>query len=205
MSSHPFKHFFLILRHRHQVIKNGFHLGIFFQCLRHDLSKFSPTEFITSSKYYKGDGSPVYYERLHNNYYSKVCQHHTKRNKHHWEYYTDFLAGRIIVRNMPYKYCLEYVADVLSASKTYNLKAFKPDSALNYFNDVKNHYYMSDATEEFLTICFERYKESGFKNLKKKETKKLYKEITSKYPDVKIFTTMKIDRELPPLIQDETK
>lgn len=205
MSSHPFKHFLLVIKHRHQVIKNGFHLGIFFHCFMHDLSKFSPAEFFTSSKYYKGNGSPVYYERLHNNYYSKVCQHHTKRNKHHWEYYTDFLAGRIICINMPYVYSLEYVADVLSASKTYNKKDFKSESALNYFNDVKKHYYMTDGTEEFLTECFRRYKDSGFKNLKKKDTKKLYKSIMSKYPDTKIFDTIKIDRPLPPLANDEKK
>lgn len=200
-SSHPFKHFFLVCRHRHQVIRNGLHMGIFFHCLRHDLSKYLPSEFIRSAKYYKGTGSPVYNERLNNNYYSKVCQLHTRRNKHHWEYYTDFLAGRIIVRNMPYKYCLEYVADVLSASKTYTKEEFNPSSAYNYFNKMKNHYYFTLGTEEFLTECFKRYSESLFKHLKKKDTKPLYREIMSKYPDTRIFEELKIDVELPKLYE----
>lgn len=203
MSSHPFKHLHLVIKHRHQVIKNGFHMGIFFHCLKHDLSKFTPLEFFRSSKYYRGNGSPIFFERIHNDYYSIVCEHHTKRNKHHWEYYTDFLAGRIIARNMPYKYCIEYVADVLSASKTYNKKDFNSSSALLYFEKVGPQYYMTDGTREFITECFKRYKDNRFKDLKKKKTKILYNEIMSKYPSIKIFTELYLDTPLPPLIKDE--
>ena len=82
--AHPFKHLKLIIKHRHRVIANASHMGIFFHALRHDLSKFSHIEFHTSSKYYIGDHSPVYEERLANDYFSTICQHHTRRNKHHW-------------------------------------------------------------------------------------------------------------------------
>ena len=50
--AHPFKHLKLIIKHRHRVIANASHMGIFFHALRHDLSKFSYLEFHTSSKYY---------------------------------------------------------------------------------------------------------------------------------------------------------
>ena len=195
--SHPLKHFILVCRHRNQVIKNGFHLGFFFSFLTHDLSKFRPSEFITSSRYYRGDGSPIYNERMANNYYSKVCQLHTRRNKHHWEYYTDFLVGRIIVRNIPYRYCMEYIADVISASMTYNRKSFKRNMPYDYFMFVKESYYMTKATEEFLSKCFLSYRDSGFKHLKKKDTKKMYQKITSSLPDVEIFEEMKTSRKLP--------
>ncbi len=195
--SHPFKHLRVILKHRHQVIRNGWHLGIFWHCLKHDLSKFGRTEFKVGSTYYVGTHSPIYEERLRNGYYSTACQHHTRRNKHHWEYWTDFFKGRIIAKNMPYKYALEYVADTLSASKTYDPKNFKGGTTLEYFNRNSEHYYLTDTTEEFIRWCLTEYAENGWKNLKKKNTKKVYKEIEAKYPKTKVFDTMKALGDLP--------
>lgn len=195
--SHPFKHLRTILKHRHQVIRNGWHLGIFWHCLRHDLSKFGRTEFKVGSTYYVGTHSPIYEERLRNGYFSSACQHHTRRNKHHWEYWTDFFKGRIIAKNMPYKYALEYVADTLSASKTYDPKNFKGSTTLEYFNRNCPHYYLTDTTEEFIRWCLTEYAENGWKNLKKKNTKKVYNEIEAKYPKTKIFDVMKSVGDLP--------
>ncbi|MCR5514760.1 MAG: DUF5662 family protein [Bacilli bacterium] len=195
--SHPFKHLRVILKHRHQVIRNGWHLGIFWHCLKHDLSKFGRTEFKVGSTYYVGTHSPIYEERLRNGYYSTACQHHTRRNKHHWEYWTDFFKGRIIAKNMPYKYALEYVADTLSASKTYDPKNFKGSTTLEYFNRNSEHYYLTDTTEEFIRYCLTEYAQNGWKNLKKKNTKKVYKEIEAKYPKTKVFDTMKALGDLP--------
>ena len=47
-------HFLLITRHRHKVIAHCKKAGILWQGLRHDLSKYSPTEFIPGVKYYQG-------------------------------------------------------------------------------------------------------------------------------------------------------
>ena len=96
MKYHFLHHFLTITKHRNQVIRNASHCGIFFHALKHDLTKYGPTEFITSAKYYAGTHSPVDEERRSNHYFSKVCQHHTRRNKHHWEYWTDFFMGRIV-------------------------------------------------------------------------------------------------------------
>ena len=43
-------HFLLITRHRHKVIAHCKKAGILWQGLRHDLSKYSPTEFIPGVK-----------------------------------------------------------------------------------------------------------------------------------------------------------
>lgn len=187
--SHPFKHFILITKHRHRVIRNASHMGIFWHALRHDLSKYGHTEFHTSCKYYVGDHSPVYEERLHNEYFSKVCQHHTKRNPHHWEYWADFFGGTILAKRMPWKYACEYVCDVLSASYTYNKKTFKPDSGYKYFLSKKDHYFMNSGTKEFVEWCLKKYSESGWKELKKKNTKKVFLEISNKYPEVEVTKT----------------
>lgn len=195
--SHPFKHFLLIQRHRHQVIRNGWHLGIFWQCLRHDLSKFGITEFSRGAKYYVGNHSPIYEERLRHGYSSVACLHHTKRNKHHWEHYVDFFKGRIVVRNMPYKYAVEYVADTLAASKTYNPKEFKRGTTLEYFLAHSPYIYMTDVTREFITWMLTEYRDNGWKNLKRKNTKKKYEEIAKKHPETKMFEALNVQGELP--------
>lgn len=198
--SHPFKHFVTITKHRHQVLRNAFHMGIFFHALRHDLSKLSPTEFWTSAKYYAGDFSPVYNERLSNGYFSRICQHHTRKNPHHWEYWTDFFNGRIVAKTMPYKWATEYVCDMLSASKTYDPKDFNQEATLVFFREKSPHYYMTAATRDYVEWCLETYAKSGWKGLKKKITKAKYKEITSSLPEIEVFSSLRLQGELPPLL-----
>jgi hypothetical protein len=197
--SHPFRHLAVITRHRHRVLLNALHMGIFFHALGHDLSKLSWTEFATSARYYAGSYSPVYKERMANHYFSRICQHHTKRNPHHWEYWTDFFAGRLLAKTMPYKWACEYVCDMLSASKTYDKKDFKPDTTLEYFRSKCGHYYMTEATKEYVDWCLATYAEKGWKGLKKKLTKAKYEEITSRLPDVEVIDRLRLEGELPPL------
>lgn len=194
-----FHHLILITRHHNRVVSNGFHMGIFIHALKHDLSKLTPVEFITSSKYYVGNHSPVYEERLRNDYYSSVCQHHTRHNKHHWEYWTDFFGGRVLAKTMPWKYAVEYVCDVISASSTYNKNHFTREMPLNYFLNKKEHYFMSSATKEFVTWCLTQYKDSKWQNLKKKCTKLKYQEIINKYPLVDMYSTEVVPSPLPEL------
>ena len=184
---HCFKHFILITRHRHRVIRNASHMGIFWHSLGHDLSKYGCLEFFTSAKYYVGDHSPVYEERLHNDYFSRVCQHHTRRNPHHWEYWCDFFGGHILAKRMPWKYAVEYVCDVISASQTYNPKNFDKSSPLKYFEAKKSHYFLNKGTDEFLSWCFKKFSESGWKELKKKQTKAKFEEIASRTKEVDVF------------------
>ena len=196
---HPFKHFVLITKHRHRVIRNASHMGIFWHSLKHDLTKYGWLEFHTSSKYYVGDHSPVYEERLHNNYFSRVCQHHTKRNPHHWEYWADFFGGHILAKRMPWKYAVEYVCDVLSASYTYNPKEFRSDSAYKYFEGKKDHYFLNKGTSEFISWCLLQYAESGWKHLHKKETKAKFDEIASRTNEVDVYETSLPSIEFPKL------
>jgi hypothetical protein len=197
--SHPFRHFVTISKHRHQVLRNAWHMGVFFHALPHDLSKFSPVEFFTSAKYYAGNFSPVYKERLHNGYFSSVCQHHTRRNPHHWEYWTDYFNGRILMKRMPYKWACEYVCDMLSASKVYDPKHFDPKTTLAYFRNKSPHYYLNSATKEFVDWCLLTYATVGWKGLKRKATKAKYEETAKKYPEVEICGNLRLDGELPPL------
>ncbi len=72
----------------------------------HDLSKYSPTEFMVGAKYYQGTRSPNNAEREATGV-STSWLHHKGRNKHHFEYWVDYgigaehvLAGMPMPRNI---------------------------------------------------------------------------------------------------------
>lgn len=184
---HFLRHLNLVNKHRWFVFCNSIKLGIPLRGFLHDLSKYSPKEFITSAKYYKGTSSPVLEERKNNNMYSTVCVHHVKKNKHHFEYRIDYYRGGLVLIAMPYKYALEYVADVIAASKAYNGKNYSNEMPYNYFVARKEKYLMHNATKEFITICLYIYKKEGFAGLKKSITKKLYNECLSHYKVTEII------------------
>lgn len=172
------RHFWTVTKHRHHVFLNCVRCGIPFRGVVHDLSKFSFTEFINSSKYYVGVSSPVYEQRKDNDLVSTIALHHTGRNKHHWEYWVDFHRGNLIISMFPYKYAVEYFCDMIAANKVYSGKSFNRKGVLDYWNEKKEKYYfIHPKMIEFVTWALEQFAESGFKNLKKKHTKKKYDEL----------------------------
>ncbi len=197
--SHPIRHFSTIATHYRYVLYYAAKLGIFWHALRHDLSKLSPAEFWPSAHYYAGTHSPVDNERRANHYYSRIAQHHTKRNPHHWEYWTDFYGGRLIVKTMPYAWATEYVVDTLAASRTYHKKAFTPTTALDYFRDKSKRFYMTRATKEYIDWCLAAYAKQGFAGLKKAATKEKYASLVALYPDVEVVEALHPTDPLPPL------
>ena len=75
MSGSFIGHFLTITRHRHKVIAHCARAGILWQGLLHDLSKYSPEEFIPGVKYYQGTRSPNEGEREAYGY-SLAWMHH---------------------------------------------------------------------------------------------------------------------------------
>lgn len=53
------KHFCIINKHKYMVFKACWCAGLYWQALTHDLSKYSPAEFIEYAQYYNGEMSPV--------------------------------------------------------------------------------------------------------------------------------------------------
>ena len=126
------KHLKIIHTHRKFVRKACFKMGLFWRGLLHDLSKYSITEMLIC-KYYSGKRSP------HQNArevlgYSPSWIHHYHTNKHHFQFWWDESEeGQIIPMKMPYKYVIESFADMLGASKAYNLNAWQPPMLLDYW------------------------------------------------------------------------
>ncbi len=131
---HYFKHFATITRHRHMVIRHCAKAGILWQGLRHDLSKYSPTEFLPGARFYLGDRSPTEAERKECGY-SKAWMHHKGRNKHHFEYWTDYnpQTRRLEAVEMPLKYVKEMFCDRVAAGKIYQGKNYTDDNPIEYF------------------------------------------------------------------------
>lgn len=158
---HIIEHYKTITRHRHQVIINCFRAGILFQGLRHDLSKYSPTEFIEGARYYQGNRSPNEGEREAYGF-SKAWMHHKGRNKHHFEYWTDydFKTRKLSPVKMPYRYVVEMFCDRVAASKIYMKDKYEDSAPLEYFKNGKKsrliHPETSRQIEKLLLMLAER-------------------------------------------------
>ena len=127
-------HFHVIMHHKWEVLKGCFRVGLYWQGIVHDLSKFSPTEFSGGMHYFQGTRSPNARERELFGY-SPAWLHHKGRNRHHFEYWTDVsedftkcLAGK----KMPPRYLAEMVMDRIAASKTYKGKDYTDWTAYEY-------------------------------------------------------------------------
>ena len=166
-----FGHFHTVTHHRHIVIKNCAKAGILGQGLRHDLSKYSPTEFIPGVKYYTGDRSPNEGERRDLGY-SKAWMHHKGRNKHHYEYWQDINreTKEYDFKKMPYNYLAEMFCDRVAASKIYRGKDYVDSDPLDYFMGGHAKAMMNPETaknlEKLLRMLADKGEKETFKYLK---------------------------------------
>ncbi len=150
---HFWGHLKTVSKHRWLVMVNCFKVGLYRQGLTHDLSKFSPTEFLPGVRYYQGDRSPNTKEREENGY-STAWMHHKGRNRHHFEYWTDLKPGthEYIPVKMPPRYLAEMCMDRIAASKTYNGKAYTDADPLRYFERAREEHLMHEETERELVF-----------------------------------------------------
>lgn len=148
---HIWQHYSTITRHRHAVIQNCMRAGIFWQGLGHDLSKYTPTEFIPGVRFYQGTRSPNEQERQENGY-SAAWMHHKGRNKHHFEYWTDYspVTRRMEPVKMPLRYVIEMFCDRLAASQIYNGSHYTDSMPLAYFLRGKANRCIHPETSVFL-------------------------------------------------------
>ena len=158
------KHFKTITKHRLIVMVGCFRVGLYWQGLTHDLSKYSPTEFLSGAKYYQGTRSPNTAEREDKGY-SQAWMHHKGRNRHHYEYWTDMNRA---TRNyesvpMPRKYLAEMVMDRRAACITYQGDAYADASALNYFMGSRERELMHPQTRQELEYILTMLRDKGEK------------------------------------------
>lgn len=156
----PFAHLKTVAKHRRLVCRYCFRLGLYWQGLTHDLSKFAPVEFWRGAKYYQGFRSPNDAERRENGV-SIAWLHHKGRNRHHFEYWTDYYVapdGSVGYGGcrMPMKYIAEMFCDRVAASRTYLGDAYTDAAPYEYYVRSKDHILIhaetSDEIEEMLRV-----------------------------------------------------
>ena len=156
-----FSHLKTVMTHRHYVFRFCCRVGIPWQGLVHDLSKFTPAEFRPSVRYYQGTSSPIGAERREKGY-SMAWLHHKARNKHHWEYWVEFRDdGSIYLVKIPMKYVKEMICDWLSAGKTYSGKNWQQGFPLEYFTNHESYYKLNPETKAFALKVLEMIRDEG--------------------------------------------
>lgn len=150
------KHLKTVLTHKFWVGYFCFKLGLYCQGICHDLSKFSPTEFCESVKYYTGTYSPIDLCKKTNGY-SMAWFHHRGRNKHHWEYWVDNFKKGMTAVEIPKRYVLEMFCDFMGAGIAYSggLNKFTIDSELKWWYNKREVVVMADKTKNQLDKMFE--------------------------------------------------
>lgn len=119
------KHLVTISKHKWYVMKFCFKCGIYKRGLLHDLSKYGPTEFFSSARYFQGNSSPIDAEKIDKGY-SLAWQHHKGHNPHHWEYWIDNVGTYANTPcKIPREYIVEMLCDWLGAGIVYSKQ--KPD------------------------------------------------------------------------------
>ncbi len=170
--AHPFKHLSVVTKHRSAVFVHCVRAGIPWRGFWHDVSKLSPQEFIPSMKHFAGTRSPNELERADYGY-SLAWMHHKGRNRHHFEYWVDYVLlpeGKITYAGnpMPMKYVAEMFCDRIAASRVYQGENYTDDKPYEYFMNARDdidglmHPDTARELETMLTVLKEKGEDAAF-------------------------------------------
>lgn len=122
---------------------------------KHDLSKYSPTEFWESARYWTGTSSPIN-EAKKVQGYSKAWLHHRGRNSHHWAYWADNFSEGTVIYPMPKDDFVEMVCDFLAAGRAYMGDTFSYSKEYTWWIDDrdKGNKAMNEVNKQMLDIIF---------------------------------------------------
>ena len=172
---HPLQHFKTITRHRRLVRQYCLRLGLVWQGITHDLTKYSLVEFWRGAIYYQGNRSPNDQERRLTGV-SRAWLHHKGRNKHHFEYWIDYVInddGSVSFggNRMPKKYVAEMFCDRIAASKIYLGDKYTDAAAYDYLMRAKKWTMMHPETaaeiEKMLRILKDEGEDAAFEYVRK--------------------------------------
>ena len=170
-----FGHTKTVVKHKIEVAKICFKFGLYWQGIVHDMSKFSPTEFVPSVKYYSGTRSPIEAEKEDKGY-SMAWLHHKSKNKHHFWYWVDYDMNQVQAPvRIPLRYVYELLADTIAAGKVYSSNAgkeWKQSDPYEYYKvhnrDAKNGIeFMEFCTKAVLDTMYVNVMEYGIDNVAK--------------------------------------
>jgi len=180
------EHLKTITHHKQLVMQHCFRVGLYRQGLLHDLSKYSPVEFLAGARYFQGDHSPNDAERKAKGY-SAAWLHHKGRNKHHLEYWIDYSAEgdhHLAGIRMPERYVVEMFCDRVAASKTYRKELYTDSDPYDYYERSKQAYLMHPDSQALLEKLLMLLKDSGedaaFSYIRRTVLRRKWKEVWRK-------------------------
>lgn len=155
------RHLNKINKHRWYVFLAMCKCGRPFQGLLHDVSKYSPTEFWESVKYYQGTSSPLEVAKKDKGY-SAAYFHHMGRNKHHSVYWVDITWGKIKPAKMPWKYVVEHICDTIGAGKAYMGDKWTKSAPMDWWELHDKNSFYHNVTRDFIIYVYETIKVFGW-------------------------------------------
>lgn len=178
-------HFKTITKHKIIVTKLCFRCGLIKQGLLHDLSKYSPIEFLSGVKYYQGYRSPIDREREVIGF-SKGWLHHEGRNPHHWEYWIDKDYNNLTFKviTMPTNYLVESILDRMAASKNYN-PSYDQRAPLEFFDKGRDKIFMGEENARRIRYLLEYLAVNG-----EEKALKYYSELYRRYKKDNTFDVL---------------
>lgn len=109
-----------LLRHKYFVFQAGRGFASTWRLLKHDASKFLPSEFFPYAFYFHGAKYGIERDKPS---FSKAWGLHKQRNDHHWEYWAEFdEVGGFTIPSIPDAQMREMAADWMGASRAYTGK-----------------------------------------------------------------------------------
>lgn len=173
------KHFKLITTHKYYVFRNCWKARLYWRGIKHDLSKYSPTEFFESVKYFTGDKSPIDNCKKANGW-SKAWMHHKGRNTHHYEYWQDNFDKGGQPLQMPYEDALEMICDYIAAGQAYMKKDFTYQGEYDWWLNKKSHgIAMHPNTLKFVDIMMKTMRNENTNDCLRPARAKYYYNISS--------------------------
>ena len=150
-----FGHWKTIRTHRKWVRYYCRLAGIRWRGWKHDLSKYSPTEFFESARYWTGTSSPIN-EAKKQQGYSRAWLHHRGRNPHHWAYWADNFSEGFKVYCMPMNDFVEMVCDFLAAGRAYSGDMFSYSNERAWWLHERDYgsRAMNEKNKKMLDIIF---------------------------------------------------
>lgn len=162
--NYAWQHFKTITYHKCLVLHYCFRMGLYWQGIVHDLSKYSPTEFREGARYWQGTRSPNNAEREATGV-SLAWLHHKGRNKHHFEYWIDYgINCDTIIKGVPIprKYVAEMVADRISASRVYLGDGYNDCAPYEYWKKGRDRlWFVDDSVKNQLDQLLRMLAEKG--------------------------------------------
>lgn len=162
------------MRHKREVRKACWKVGLFWRGLKHDLSRFTPTEFISYARFhYDRDGSKRNvrdatgrYDPFADPLIAASLAHHVHCNDHHWQHWAHVGDdGTIVLLEMPRRAVLEMFCDWWGAGRAQGSKVYPVEWYAKNRQYVHVHPATRDLIEKELPR-FERFmlnaKTSGF-------------------------------------------